>query len=190
MANSKVKCRYCKEYTERDKAVRVPLGYFCSIYHATAHGREKSSKEREKRERKELKKRKEALKTKSDYTKEAQAAVNRYIRLRDINKGCISCGANLKVEYGGSFDAGHYRSRGAAKHLSFNLLNIHAQCHRCNRYLSGNVTDYRVRLIARIGLEAVERIEHNNETRLFTVEYLKRVKRIFNKRANWYSKRR
>ena len=184
----KVKCRYCKEYTARDSAVKVPLGYFCSRDHAAQHAIDKSQKERKKRERRDLAKRKEALKTKRDYIKEAQAAFNRYIRLRDRRKPCISCGVHLRVKYGGHYDCGHYRSTGAAPHLRFNVFNAAAQCVRCNRDLSGNVVEYRKELINRIGLELVERIEYDNEAKRFTVEYLKRLKKIFNKRANLYRK--
>jgi hypothetical protein len=89
---------------------------------------------------------------------------------------------------GGSFDAGHYRSRGSASHLRFNLLNIHKQCVKCNRFKSGNAVDYRIELIKRIGLENVEKLESDNKPRKFTIEYLKRLKKIFNKRARFHLK--
>ena len=86
-------------------------------------------------------------------------------------------------------DAGHYRSRGSAGHLRYNVFNIHAQCVKCNRFGSGNAVDYRIELIKRIGLDRVERIENDNQYRKFTIDYLKRVKQIFNKRARYYEKR-
>lgn len=133
--------------------------------------------------------RKEALKSAGDYTKEAQSAINKYVRIRDSKKPCVSCGCSLSVSYGGTTDCGHYRSRGSASHLRFNLFNMAAQCSRCNRYLSGNVVEYRIELIKRIGVERVERLEHNNEPRKFTIEYLKRIKKIFNKKARLYEKK-
>jgi hypothetical protein len=153
-------------------------------------GRAKIAKE----ERKEIKKAKEGLKTAGEYIKEAQAAVNRYIRARDFNKPCISCDTEKVSVFGGykgscGWDAGHYRPRGSAGHLRFNVLNIHKQCVKCNRWLSGNVVEYRVRLIERIGLERVEALENDNSLRSFDIDYLKRVKKIFNKRARWYEKR-
>jgi hypothetical protein len=141
-------------------------------------------------QRSEIKERKQKLKTLSDYNKEAQAAVNAYIRARDFGKPCISCGSMPEQKRGGTMDAGHYRSRGAASHLRFNVLNIAGQCVRCNRYNSGNAVDFRIGLIERIGVELVEKLESDNEPRKFDVDYLKRVKRIFNKRARWYKKRR
>jgi len=114
---------------------------------------------------------------------EAQKEVNGFIRLRDQNRPCISCGSLSE-----DVDAGHYRSRGAAKHLAFNTLNIHKQCKRCNRYLGGNYSEYRKGLIERIGLERVERLENDNQVRRFDRDYLKRIKKIFAKRQRIYKK--
>jgi len=91
---------------------------------------------------------------------------------------------------GSRVDAGHYRSRGAAPHLRFNVFNCHAQSVKDNRHLSGNIVEYRMRLIERIGLERVERLEQDHSYRKYTAEYLKRVKIIFSKRARFYEKHR
>ncbi|MEJ2820693.1 recombination protein NinG, partial [Streptococcus pneumoniae] len=108
--------------------------------------------------------------------------------MRDEGKECVSCGNPLigKSNYltGSAIDASHYRSRGAASHLKFNVFNVHSACTRCNRQLSGNAVEYRIRLIDRIGLERVERLEADNAPRRFDVTYLKRVKAIFSSRAN------
>ena len=73
-------------------------------------------------------------------------------------------------------DAGHYRSRGSAPHLRFDERNCHAQSKKDNRYLSGNAVDYRIGLIARIGLEAVESLESDQTPRKWTIEELKAIK--------------
>lgn len=120
-------------------------------------------KEAEKAGRKRRQEKRESLKSKSQWDKEAQSAFNRYIRIRDEGKECVSCGNPLlgKCNYltGSAIDASHYRSRGAASHLKFNVFNVHSACTRCNRQLSGNAVEYRIRLIDRIGLERVERLE-------------------------------
>ena len=108
---------------------------------------------------------------------EAQKEVNAYIRLRDENKPCISCGSLSQ-----DVDAGHFRSRGAAKHLAFNTFNIFRQCKRCNRYLGGNYSEMRKGVIERIGLERVERLENDNQVKRFDRDYLIRIKQIFAKR--------
>ncbi|MCP3701147.1 MAG: recombinase NinG, partial [Aliivibrio sp.] len=187
---SKRKCKNCGERV-RDYIVLNNTA-FCSFESAVEYASKNKHKgaeiARKEKKKKDVKRKKE-LKSASDYIKEAQAAVNKYIRLRDRNKPCVSCGSNPKQKHGGSFDAGHYRSRGSASHLRFNILNIHKQCVKCNRFNSGNAVDYRIELIKRIGEDNVISLENNNNPRKFSIEYLQRVKAIFNKRARFYSKR-
>ena len=187
MANSKRKCKSCGKHI-RDYVV-VNNSAFCSVESAVKYAYANKHKGKEIRTKEQRKKdviRKEKLKTAGEYMKEAQAAVNKYIRARDRRKPCVSCGSMPSDKLGGSFDAGHYRSRGSASHLRFNLLNIHKQCVKCNRFKSGNAVDYRIELIKRIGLENVEKLESDNKPRKFTIEYLKRLKKIFNKRTRFY----
>lgn len=95
--------------------------------------------------------------------KEAQYAFNAYVRARDAKKPCICCGKPLgDGEVGGRFDCGHYRSVGSASHLRFNEANAHGQRKYCNRHGAGRAVDYRLGLIARIGLDCVEALESNN----------------------------
>ncbi|WP_318390333.1 recombination protein NinG [Enterobacter sp.] len=154
----------------------------------------KAQYEAEKEGRQRRQKMRESFKSKSQWDKEAQAAFNRYIRIRDEGKECVSCGSPLmgKSNYltGSAIDASHYRSRGAASHLKFNVFNVHSACTRCNRQLSGNAVEYRIRLIARIGLERVERLESDNEPRRFDIPYLQRIKSIFTRKARQLEKRR
>ncbi|NGF41347.1 recombination protein NinG [Enterobacter hormaechei] len=180
----------------------------CSFECASAIGKEQTAKAREaakqkaeqrqrteeKAGRQRRKAKRESFKTKAQWDKEAQSAFNRYIRIRDEGKECVSCGNPLlgKCNYltGSAIDASHYRSRGAASHLKFNVFNVHSACTRCNRQLSGNAVEYRIRLIDRIGLERVERLESNNEPRRFDIPYLKRIKSIFTRKARSLEKRR
>lgn len=198
MANSKRKCKSCGKFKPVETGIVAGLGFFCSNdcrvdfgINNAAKVRDKAKEQKQKEQRKQDRVRWEQLKTAGDYAKEAQAAVNRYIRARDYGKPCICCSQPMNWNVrGGSVDASHYRSRGAASHLRFNLLNIWAGCVKCNRFLSGNVVEYRINLINRIGLDRVEQLENDNEPRKFSIEYLKRVKRIFNKRARFYERKR
>jgi hypothetical protein len=115
------------------------------------------------RERVELKKRRAALKRIPDLVKEAQIVFNQFTRERDRrgHQICVSCGRLLDWS-GNGVDAGHYRSVGSAPHLRFDERNCHAQCKQCNQWKSGNAVDYRIGLIQRIGLEAVEALEADN----------------------------
>ena len=123
----------------------------------------------------------EKLKTRSDYVKEAQKAVNAYVRERDNGKECISCSTRLNQTgaLGGSYDAGHYRSVGSAPHLRFDTRNIHGQCKKCNHRRSGNAADYRVKLLRKIGEARLEALECDQIQRKYTVSDLHRIKTIF-----------
>jgi len=129
--------------------------------------------------------RREALKTRRDYTKEAQTGVNFYARVRDAGKPCISSGRILSLSFkvGGSSDAGHFRSVGSAPHLRFHLWNIHGQSKHDNRHGYGAPSEYRKGLIARIGIEKVEMLEADQTPRKYSIDDLKRIARIFTKKA-------
>ena len=192
MKSTNRRCSTCRKKVPAEEAITGALRAFCSYECLQAYAKsDKGQKAVKSAYRKDLSERKEKLKTAGDYTKEAQAAFNKFVRIRDAHKPCISCGNPLEHEsLGGGYDAGHYRSRGAASHLRFNLLNVHAQCKKCNRYLSGNVTDYRIGLVSRIGQNMIDKLERDNAPKKFTVEYLKRVKSIFTRRANLYERLR
>ncbi|QJQ21411.1 ninG protein [Pseudomonas sp. SK] len=133
-----------------------------------------------KQARQDLQERREKLKTKGDHLREAQASFNAYIRERDRLAGypCISSDRPLDWN-GNAVDAGHYRSIGAAPHLRFDENNCHAQSKHDNRYLSGNVAEYRIGLIKRIGLEAVEALERDQSVRRYTIEDLQAIKALY-----------
>lgn len=166
------RCKICQsEFTKRSMTHKV-CGTDCSLIFA--------KQERERRERKQDKVRKEKLKSRSDYIKEAQIAFNTYIRERDRAKGCVSCGASLRLEgIGGGYDCGHYRSIGSAPHLRFDERNAAGQCKKCNRYGAGRPVDYRIVLRRRIGLEALELLESDQTPRHFTIEELKAIKQEY-----------
>ncbi|MCY1463269.1 Bacteriophage Lambda NinG protein [compost metagenome] len=69
------------------------------------------------------------------------------------------------------------------------MHNAAAACVRCNRNLSGNIVELRKGLVARIGEEKVEAVERDHSTRKFSVDYLKRLKAIFTKKAKRLEKR-
>lgn len=123
---------------------------------------------------------KERLKTRGDHIKDSQQAFNEFIRLRDQIAGhpCISSGRPLDWS-GNAVDAGHYRSRGSAPHLRFDERNCHAQSKQDNRFLSGNIADYRIGLIERIGLSAVVLLEADQTVKKYTIEDLQAIKKHY-----------
>ena len=96
----------------------------------------------------------EKLKTHSDWLRDLQKVFNAYIRNRDKNKPCISCGRSLI----GKFDAGHFFSVGAYPNLRFSEDNVFGQCVACNQHRHGNINEYSVQLPLRIGIERYEQL--------------------------------
>ena len=170
-------CRVCKTVFQPSKPLQNVCSPDCALIQAKAK-RTKAERIAGIEDRKVIKQKLDKLKTRSDYIKEAQIAVNSYVRERDKGKACISCGLLLgSSDVGGSFDAGHFRSRGSAPHLRFDAeRNIHGQCKRCNRHLAGNYSNYRAGLAVRIGMDVLEKLEADNEPRKYTVEELKAIK--------------
>ena len=178
-APTRRKCKACKEPYLRLR----PLQVACSP--ACAHDIVKAKKAKEQLAADRAKR--EALKPRAQWLKEAEAVVNRYVRLRDHNDGCSSC--HLPAAWGGQWHASHFRSVGAASAVRFNLWNIHKACSPCNAHKGGNIHEYRPRLIAKIGAEKVDWLMCQNGRADYTVEYLKRLKAVFAKKARRMEKR-
>ncbi len=88
-------------------------------------------------------------KTLSQLKATAVRHVHKFIRERDKDKPCISCGKYTTLQ------AGHFHSAGNHPITRFNEDNIHGQCKKCNYFLSGNLIPYHIELINRIGEERV-----------------------------------
>jgi len=125
-----------------------------------------------KREKKEwsVKKKaiKEKLKTLGQYEKEARDIFQKWIRYRDKDLPCISCG-----NFANRYDGGHYFKAELYSGLIFNEDNVNKQCSSyCNKNLHGNEANYRVGLVKKIGEERVRWLEENKD-RLRTYKYTK-----------------
>lgn len=132
-----------------------------------------AQRDRTAKERKETRERKQALKSRADWERETQIAVNAYVRMvRDAEKPCISCGR----WHDGQWHAGHYLSRGARPGLRYVEANIAKQCMPCNVHLSGNQVNFRLGLIARIGVAAVEALEQDDAPRKYSIDQLKAIR--------------
>ena len=180
------RCKQCRKKVPAESAFVTQLRAFCSFECLQAFTKsDQGRKTIAKSSLAETRERKEKLKTRSDRMKEAQIAFNAYIRARDDKDACISCGNYVLDDiYGGGYDCGHFRSRGSAPNLAFHLWNAHKQCVKCNRFLSGNVAEYRKGLIKKIGIEKVEALESINQVESMRIndEYLIRLKKIFTRK--------
>lgn len=150
-----------------------PMQAVCSP--RCAHRKVKQDKVDEKAK---IRTRREAIKTLPVLLREAQEQFNRWIRWRDREQSCISCGApspDMSQLHAGR-DAGHYRSVGSAGHLRFHQDNCHAQCVRCNQWGAGRAVDYRLGLIRRIGQSRVEALEADNAPRKWDKDEVRAIR--------------
>ena len=160
-------CKICRaDYTPISS-----LSKTCSVKCAIEYARFQEQG----RQRKEIKQKKQELKTRSDWLKEAQQACNAYIRYRDKDEPCISCGRYHQ----GQYHAGHYKTVGANPELRFNELNIHKQCAPCNDHLSGNIGLYRPNLEKKIGLPMLEWLEGPHTAQKWSIEDIQDIKQYY-----------
>lgn len=166
-------CMCPREFWPRN-SFHVVCGQRCATKLANAAGA--ARKAAEKVERAQDRAKREKLKRIPELIAVAQKEFNAYIRVRDSGQTCICCGEPLGAgDVGGAYDCGHYRSTGSASHLRFDERNAHAQRKYCNRYGAGRAVDYRVGLIARIGLAAVEALEADNTPHKWERDELRQI---------------
>ena len=150
----------------------------CSFECASAIGKEQTSKAREAAQQKEAqrqrteekagrqrrKARLAELRPNGYYKARAQQAFNAFIRARDADLPCISCGeTNPPDLHGGQWDCGHFKTVGANPELRFEERNAHKQCKSCNagagKYTAKEATvaqQYEAGPVARYGQDYVD----------------------------------
>lgn len=167
------RCKSCRELFTPFRPLQVACSQGCAQSLVT-----------EKREKKEAKDALESrmahraavvkAKPRSYWMKLAQDAVNKFVRLRDKDLGCVSC--DKPATWNGQWHASHFKSVGSAPALRFNLLNIHKSCSVCNNWKSGNIGNYRPELINRIGIENVIWLEGPHEPAKYTIPDLQAIR--------------
>jgi len=108
------------------------------------------------------------------FEKIAERHCNAYIRARDPDV-CISCG----VTHSSAWQAGHFISVGSNSTLRYNEDNIHKQCVQCNLFKGSNATQYRIGLVAKIGIERVEALEAWHSPIKVTAEFCKEIAEMY-----------
>lgn len=164
----------CREWFHPVRDGQVVCCYGCATAVAkaqTAKNRAEALRAEKKRQREEEKAGRERRKTRlaelrpaSYYKVQAQQAFNAFIRARDADLPCISCGeTNPPDLHGGQWDCGHFKTVGANPELRFEERNAHKQCKSCNagsgKYTAKEATvakNYEDGLIARYGQEYVD----------------------------------
>jgi hypothetical protein len=152
----------------------------CALELAKAD-RERKAVKAAKEDRKMTRAKLAAIKPRAKLLAEAQAAVNRYVRLRDAGRPCVSC--DRPPSWDGQWHASHLRSVGAASAVRFNLWNIWRACSICNHHLSGNLAEYEPRLRALIGDAKVDWLRAQNQRVTYDRDYLLRLRAVFTKKA-------
>jgi len=142
----KVKPKICKSCQKPF----VPFNSLTPVCSASCALKFNSKKEIQKR----IKEMKTSLRKLSDYEDLAKKIFQKFIRLRDAGKPCISCGATVQNGH-----ASHYFSAGQFSGLIFDEQNVHLSCVQCNTFLHGNLLSYRLGLINRIGESALNELE-------------------------------
>ncbi|MFJ3114914.1 recombination protein NinG [Pseudomonas protegens] len=168
------RCPSCRVMFTPVRASQAVCGEIeCAIAHGQSEkGQASARKALADIERREIKVRKERLKSRADHLREAQAVFNEWVRLRDADLPCVSCGRH----HDGQYHAGHYRTVGANPEIRFEPLNVWKQCAPCNTHLSGNLVNYRLSLLQRIGAEQLEWLEGPHPARKYTIEEIKAIK--------------
>lgn len=176
-------CTVCKtSFTPQRIGAKVCSPYCAMTFARSA--RAKAQKVALVKDKRETKAKLDSLKTRGQWIAAAQIAFNGYIRARDAGQPCICCGRTKDSSaIGGAWDAGHYRSRGSAPHLRFDERNVHAQLKYCNRYQAGNIAGYRLGLIERIGIDALDALEADQAPRKHTIDELKAIKTTYTAKA-------
>lgn len=162
-------CKACQQPFQRVRALQAVCSFRCAA--KTVMAKKKAEKE-------DTRARRLAVKSRSDWLKEAQAAFNTYCRARDADQPCISCRQHRE-----SNDAGHFYSVGARPELRFNEANVHKQCVLCNRHKHGNLLEYAKHLPKKIGVEAFENLQKPHPAMHYSVDDLRILKHVYRQKA-------
>jgi hypothetical protein len=95
--------------------------------------------------------------TRTEWYDKLQTLVNQYVKYRDRNEPCCTCGTtNPNIKY----DAGHFFTRAARPDIRFELTNNHRQCSvKCNQHGSGMRAEYTQFIINKYGADHLEWLE-------------------------------
>lgn len=169
--NKVKRCRNCSAEFEPKKPLQVVCNYSCAL--------ELEKKRQAKKDAKEWKSRKkegkEKLKTYAQRVGDVKKIFQKWVRKRDKDLPCISCGNTGDRLW----DGGHYKKSELYRGVIFNEDNVHKQCRKCNSYLDGNEANYRNGLVERIGekrVKALEQLAELTKKKRYSAEELLEIK--------------
>lgn len=139
----------------------------------------KAKKELKREKKEKEKKAKDANRSIASHINSTRVPFQKYIRIRDANDGCISCGTTTAKIY----HAGHYFKAETYRGMIFDEINVNKQCEKCNTFLNGNESGYRLGLVEKYGEDVVLKLEERanvNRTHEYTREGLKELRTLYN----------
>lgn len=146
------KCKQCKRvFTPFNSTIKV-CGYNCAIEWGKLHPKKTSIKRVSSQIKSEAK---EKLETYSQRVNKVKVIFQKWIRERDKDLPCISCGTTKAS----SWHASHFKKAELYSGVIFNELNVWRACSKCNIYLNGNELNYRKNLVKKFGSKIVEQLE-------------------------------
>lgn len=163
------RCINCDDKFYPSKPNQTVCGWKCAIQLANAKTKKAILKQA--REDKKRLKKKWDLTTKTEWENKLQKVFNKYIRIRDHLRGCISCGESLE---GTKYDAGHFWEKKRYPFLRFHESNCFGQCVQCNKHRGSNAHEYRLRITQRITPDQLQWLDdHRNDDYVLTIDEIK-----------------
>jgi hypothetical protein len=178
------KCIICKAKFTPFKTTQRVCSTKCALIFVGKDSKKKVKKQ-EKENRKEKRKYIEDNKSIKQLIAEAKKPYQKWIRFRDANQPCISCGSTTADIW----DGGHFYKAELYTGMIFNENNVHKQCRKCNSFLGGNENNYRLGLIKRYGMDYVLELDAmaitarmykftKDEVRELKAKYLNKLKEL------------
>lgn len=176
----------CEVFFVPDRGGQKVCSPKCSIEYGPAVAAEKRHKEI----RRKARQWRQDNKTVGVLIQECQRqCFNPWIRYRDRDEPCISCGdfnPGMRDQYGGAWDAGHWLTTGSTPELRFHEDNCHKQCKSCNNPGPNKALwvarEYRINLINKIGIERVQWLEGPHDPSNYTRQDLIELKALFRRK--------
>ena len=179
-----MRCKSCRKQCEPFNSLNAFCDADCAISYLNGNTGRKLI---EKVKRKKFREKKKEVKGLSHWNRVTQTVVNKYVRLRDRNLPCISCGKwdhELKEAVRkGKCDAGHYKTVGSHPEIRFNTKNINKQCLNCNGFNSGNIAGQQKGIEARYGQERLDWLNGPHQLKHYSIDDLERIRKIFSKKT-------
>jgi hypothetical protein len=158
----KKKCRRCKE-KELFYRNGLPVSKFCTSCKQVVND--------EKKAKKMLTKTYQRARGKTLH-KKAWTLVSEFVRKLGADENgyntCYTCECRKHYK---ELQCGHFFHG----KLDFDLRNLKPQCPKCNMYHSGNLAYYSVKLAKELGVEGMEQLRLDANTKTYTIEDLEEV---------------